>query len=447
MRNFVDKVLKLGQEKGFSVGEVYYSSDKSISINVFRGEIDKFNTSETGGLSFRGIADGKMGYSYTELLDESVAEELVNNAYDSAKAVESKDEVFILNEKFEYEKMNHFDAALASVPIEKKIELTRGLESKIKELDERVLDVLMCSYFEGETRSVISNTNGISLEDHRNYCGIYASVSVKDGESVRTNFDGKIASNIEELDIDAIAKSIVDGAIAQIGAKSTRSRNTKVVLRYDTFADLLAVHMGVLEAETVQKGLSPMKGKLGEVVGVSNLNIVDDPNYKGSVSNSAFDGEGYPTSRKYLVENGVLKTFMHNMKTAKKDGVKSTGNAARGSYKGSIGIGPNNIVVGGGEHDLEALIAKCGEGVLITSVEGLHAGINPISGDFSLMSSGFEISGGKQGAPITQIVLSGNFYSMLKDIELFGSDVQSSLTRTNYFVPSVMIRELTVSGE
>lgn len=446
MRNFVDKVLNLGKEKGFSACEVYYSSSKSISINVFRGEIDKFDTSRSGGLSFRGIANGKMGYSYTELIEDSVAQELVDNAYDSANAVESADEVFIFDEKCEYQTINTYNPEIPNTPIEKKIQLVMDLEKKIKALDERVMDVLMCTYNESEVESVMCNSHGIDLNDRRNYCVIYASISLKDGENVRTNFDGKVAGSLEELNIDEIAKKIVDGAVEQIGAKSTPSRSTRTVIRYDAFASLLGVHLGVFEADSVQKGLSPMKGRLGERIGVEALNIIDDPFVEGSVYNASFDGEGFPTSRKHLVENGVLKTYFHNLKTAKKDGVRSTGNASRYSYKGAIGIGPNTIVVKGGTLGFEELISACGSGILITSVEGLHAGINPISGDFSLMASGFEIIDGKKGAPITQIVLSGNFYTLLKDIEEIGSDVTSTIFGPMY-TPSILVKELTVSGE
>lgn len=447
MREFVDKVLKMGADKGFSVGEVYYSSAKSVSVSVFRGEVEKYNTSETGGLSYRGIVDGKMGYSYTELIDDSVVPELVSNAYESAKAVESEDEVFIFRDKCDYVTLNNYNEELSQIPMDKKIQAALTLERKVKEADERVMDVLMCTYLESDMHTVICNSYGIDLEDKRNYCGIYAGVSLRDGDSVRTYFDGAIVKSFGEIDIDAIAKRIIDGAVAQIGAKSTASRSTKVVIKYDAFASLLGVHMGMIEGESVQKGLSPLKEKLGEVIGVSNLNIVDDPHREDSAQSSAFDAEGFPTSKKHIVENGVLKTFLHNMKTAKKAGVESTGNAARSSYKGSVGIGAHNIVVEGGDLSYEELIQKCGEGILITNLDGLHAGVNPVSGDFSLMSSGFEIKEGKIAGPVTQIVLSGNFYTMLKDIEAFGSDVQSSLMAHNYFTPSVLIREMTVSGE
>lgn len=447
MNNFIDKVLKLGADKGFSAGEVYYSSSKSVTLQVFRGDIEKYDTSETGGLSFRGVLNGRMGYSYTELIDDSIAQELVDSAYDSAQAVESDDEVFIYGDECEYTALDNYNPELPKIAIQKKIELVTDLERKIRAADDRVMDVLYCTYSESESKTVLKNTYGKNLSDHRNYAALYAMVSLKDGDSVRTNFDGVLAKSFDEIDVDAVAKLILDGALAQIGARSTKSRNSKVLLRRDAFASLLSVHLDVFSADAVQKGLSPMKGKLGEAVGVPALNILDDPHREDSVVSAGFDGEGYPTSRKYLVENGVLKTFMHNLKTAKKDGVESTGNASRNSYKSSVGVGPSCIVVGGGALDFDALVKKCGDGVIITSLNGLHAGVNPISGDFSLMASGFEVKDGKQGAPVTQIVLSGNFYKLLRDIEEFGADVKADIMTVGIFAPSILIRELTISGE
>lgn len=447
MRDFIDKVLKLGKEKGFSVGEVYYSSNKSVGISVFRGEIEKYDTSETGGLSYRGIVDGKMGYSYTELIDDGVVRELVDNAYESARAVESEDEVFIFGEKREYAVLENRDPSIAEVPMEKKIRMALDLERKVKEGDERVMDVLSCTYMESDVHTVMRNTYGLDLEDRRTYVGLYAGVSLKDGDAVRTYFDGSIVKSVAEIDVDAIAKKLLEGVIAQVGAKSVPSRNAKIVLRRDAFASLLAVHMDVLDADQVQKGLSPMKDRLGTEIAVSNLSILDDPHRKDSPVSTAFDGEGYPTSKKYIVEGGVLKTFLHNLKTAKKAGTESTGNASRTSYKGAVGISTHNVVVEGGALNYDQLLETCGEGILITSLEGLHAGVNAISGDFSLMASGFEIQGGKIGAPVTQIVLSGNFYTMLKEIEAIGSDVESAFGMIGYYAPSILVREMTISGE
>lgn len=449
IQNFMDKALELGKKKGFTAGEVFYKTDKSIEIQVYRGDIEKYDISQTGGLSYRGILDGKMGYSHTELIsdDDSVVEELINNAYESAKATETEDEVFIFGEKCEYEDVHYYNESLAATPVEKKIELIKNFDKKVREMDERVMDVHYCTYSETETSIATANTYGIKLSDKRNYGGYYAMVSIKDGDQVRTNFDGDLIEDFSKVDIDKTAKKLVEDGLAQIGAAPIPSKNAKIVIDKGTFAQLLSVHMGMFSADSVQKGLSPLKGKIGEKIAVDALSIMDDPHREGFMDRTAFDGEGYPTSKKFLIENGVLKTYFHNLKTAKKDGVESTGNASRPGYKGSVGIMPHAVVIEGGSLDRDGLIKKCGEGILITELGGLHAGVNPISGDFSLIASGFEITGGKKGKPITQVVLSGNFYEMLKDIEEIGSDNECTVFSPSYFVPSVIIRQMTVSGE
>lgn len=447
MQALIDKLFEAGKKKGFTDQEVFYQSNKSLSIQVYKGEIEKYDTSLTGGLSYRGIANGKMGYVFTELLDESVIEKMVNDAYDSAQAIESKDEVFIFGEKMEYANPESFCQALAETPMDQKIAVVTAFEKAARGMDERVVDILHCTYNESETESFISNTSGLFLSNKTNYAAMYAMAMVKDGEGVRTHYDAVFSRDFVDFDPEKTARKLVDGCLEKIGASLVKSKDYKVVLHKDAFTSLLGAHIGMLMAETVQKDMSPFKNRVGEKIAVEGLTIVDDPLYGPALKKYGYDDEGYPSSATTIVEGGVLKSFLYNLKTAKKDGVRSTGNARRGSYKGTVGTDTTNIVVSPGSLNLEAMIAKCGEGILITEVSGLHAGINAISGDFSLMAEGFTIENGKKGRPITQIVVSGNFYEMLKHIEEIGSDNGPHWMAVDYFVPSILVASLTVSGE
>lgn len=447
MQAWIDKLFEAGKKKGFTSQEVFYQSRKSLSIQVYKGEVEKYDTSRTGGLSYRGIADGKMGYAFTELLDDSVIEKMVNDAYDSALAIESKDEVFIFGEKMEYAKPESFSQELADTPVEKKIAVVTAFEKTAREMDERVADIVHCTYNESEIESFISNTSGLHLSNKTNYAAMYAMAMVKDGDGVRTHYDAVVSNHFPDFDAEKTARSLVEGCLEKIGASLVKSKDYKVVLHKNAFTPLLASHIGMLMAEMVQKEMSPFKNRLGETIGVEGLTIVDDPLYGPALKKYGYDDEGYPSASTTIVEAGVLKSFLYNLKTAKKDGVKSTGNAHRGSYKGVVGTDITNIVVSPGKLDLDALIVKCGDGILITEVSGLHAGINAISGDFSLMAEGFTIESGKKGRPITQIVVSGNFYDMLKHIEEIGSDNGPHWMAVDYFAPSILVESLTVSGE
>ena len=171
---------------------------------------------------------------------------------------------------------------------------------------------------------------------------------------------------------------------------------------------------------------------------------MDDPLLPGGFASAPFDGEGSACRTKAVIENGVLKTLLHSRKTAKKAGTASTGNARR-SVSSPIRVAPTNFFFKPGEKDLDGLLADMGDGLMITELGGLRAGANPVSGDFSLIAKGFRIAGGKQGEPVEQITIAGNFYQLLKDIRAVGSDLE--FRGGNIGSPSVDAGTIHVAGK
>ncbi|PKM70556.1 MAG: TldD/PmbA family protein, partial [Firmicutes bacterium HGW-Firmicutes-18] len=151
---------------------------------------------------------------------------------------------------------------------------------------------------------------------------------------------------------------------------------------------------------------------------------------------------------KKVIENGILKTYLHNQKTAEKDGVSSTGNASRGSYKSTIGISPSNFFIENGTYTLDEMVESIDNGLLLIELQGLHSGLNSVSGDFSLSCFGYLIENGKKSKPVNQITVSGNFFDMIKSIEMIGNDLRFGLPAGSYFgAPSLKISELSIAGK
>ncbi|MGL6100882.1 MAG: metallopeptidase TldD-related protein, partial [Fusobacteriaceae bacterium] len=159
---------------------------------------------------------------------------------------------------------------------------------------------------------------------------------------------------------------------------------------------------------------------------------------------ASFDAEGVPTKPKNLIENGILKTYLYNLKTAKKDGVESTGNAAKGGYKGTMGISSFNLYLEKGDESFETLLNRIENGILITGFSGLHSGLNSISGDFSLATEGFLIKNGKVEKPLNQITAAGNFFDLLNNIECIGDDLKFNLSGVGS--PSLIVKNISISS-
>lgn len=444
----IDKIFQKGRETGLNDMEVYYSEGSSLSLKVFQKDLDGYSLSESEGLSLRGTYKGKMGYSYTEKVDETSIDQLVRDAAENALIIDSEDEEYIFEGSKEYKKVDSFNQALSNVGEEQKINFVKSLEEEAFRLDKRIASVEVCIYGDGYGETIMSNTKGLFLRDKSNIAYTYIAVVAKDGEDIKTGMAYRTGNDFNAFNAQDIAREAVDEALALLGARSVKSGDYNVIIRNSAAADLLEAFTGIFSAEAVQKNLSLLKGKLNEKIASDKFTLIDDPYMEGGLASKSFDGEGVACKYKKVVDKGVLKTYLYNLKTAKKDGVDTTGNASKGSYKSSIGISPSNFFVEKGERTLDEMIADIDKGILITELQGLHSGLNSVSGDFSLAALGFLIQDGKISRPVEQITMAGNYFDMLKNIEETGSDLKFGMPGEAYIgSPSLRIKKLSIAGE
>ena len=212
---------------------------------------------------------------------------------------------------------------------------------------------------------------------------------------------------------------------------------------------ILSVYSSAFSAKMAQMGMSLLAGKEGEKIAADIVTITDDPMREGVSIQTNFDGEGVAAYRKSVVEAGVLKTLLHNRETAAVAGVESTGNASKGSYASPVAISPYAFCLEAGEYSEEELFAMVGNGIYITELKGLHAGANPVTGDFSLESAGFKIVDGKKAEAIKSFTIAGNFFELIKSIVALSNKVEVAITGgfTTFGAPAVLIHDLSVAGK
>ncbi len=445
---FKEAVFKKAELYGFSEYEIYYSSDNSLGIQVFEGEIDKYTVSGNQGLSFRGIYNGKMGYAYTEILDEAAALFVVKSAKENALVIEKEDKEIIYAGDDKYSEFEGFEEVLAKAPVSEKIKLAFDLEKETKKQDNSVIRAE--SQIEvGDNFTQIINSKGLNLSFKSNAIFAFTEAVVKDGDRMNADYSFKAAKSLEQIDAKELAKEAAFNALAYKGAKSVKSGKYRIALKNNAAANLLQRFSGVFSADDAQKGLSLLKGKLGESIGSEKVTIIDNPLLKEGLNSRPFDAEGVAAYTKKVVKEGQLETLLHNLKTAAKDGVKSTGNASKASYSSPVAVAPSNFYFKAGEKNFEEILKNLDNGLLITELQGLHAGANPVSGDFSLAAKGFLVKNGNIDMPVEQITVSGNFYELLKNVEHIGSDLKFGFpSGTGYFgSPTIIIKELSIAGE
>ena len=237
------------------------------------------------------------------------------------------------------------------------------------------------------------NSYGLNLKQKFNYFYIYGAVLAKQGEQVKSGYDFTFGNDFRIVNVDELAERIVKKTVAKLGGEPCESKVYKAILAPRVISSFMNVYMDHADAENVQKNSSLFIGKIGEKVASSKVTIEDRPHEKGSLNAKSFDDEGVATYNKFLIKKGKLQGYMYNLTTAAKDGVESTGNAVRGGSK--MSVAPINLVLKPGKKLFDELVKEVGDGVYITEVQGMHAGMNSQSGKFSLQSTGFLIKDGK----------------------------------------------------
>lgn len=273
---------------------------------------------------------------------------------------------------------------------------------------------------------------------------MYGQATARQDNHVSTGFYGRGGRSFDILDAGLIGSEIAKSAVEKLGAAAIPSGTYRVIMHRDAMVDLLETFCGIFSAETAQKGLSLLKGRVGEKIAADCVTIIDDPLLLDGLDARPFDAEGVPSRAHTVVENGVFKTFLHNLKTAHKDGVETTGNASKAGYASAVHVSPSNFYIKGGSVSFETLLAEMGDGVVITEVSGLHAGANAVSGDFSLLSKGYTVKNGKREKAIEQITIAGNFYDLLKNARAMADDMAFPMGSMGS--PSIDVGELSVSG-
>lgn len=445
---FIKKLFARAAEMGVTQCEAYYASGSSFDVNVFKGEVIDYSASDAVGLGFRALVNGKMGYASTQALDEEAIELLVNAAMTNAALIESEDEEFMYDGSGEYAALELYDPALDAISAADKIAMAKDMEKRTLAADSRIDQLEGSEIMTESSESMIVNTLGLNVSSRANLmCGVVSPVA-RDGEKVASSFKLFTANGADTSDSQHAIDEAVSEAVANLYADSVPSGEYPIIMRYDAMTSLISTFSGVFSADNAQKGLSLLAGREGEKIASDCVTLADDPHMAGKASSTPFDGEGVPTSYKELISGGVLTTLMHNLKTAKKQGVKSTGNGSRPSYASPVGIAPTTLYIKPGEKDLNALAEEMGDGLVITQLEGLHAGANPISGDFSLGAKGYKVEGGKLGGAVKQITIAGNFYQLLKDVVEVGSDLRFGFPGSACFgSPSVRLTRLSVAGK
>jgi PmbA protein len=431
---------------GAGEAEAYASRESGREVRVHGGEVESLTAATQSGVGVRAWIGHRVGYAFGTDLSEAGVAAIAARAAEAA-SVADEDEFASPPLPAEVEALPGLDdPSVAAWDAARVAELALSAERTALAADARVAGVETAVYADASERVAIASSTGLAGEYGSSSCYAYLQ-ALAEGEGAReTGLGFGLARGPQGLDPEAIGAEGAERAVAMIGAGKPASRACPVVLDETVAASFAGLVGGALGAGAVQRGRSPFAGKVGEKVASDAFVLHDDGRDPLGPASAPFDAEGVPRRRTALIEAGRLRGYLYDTYTGNREGLGSTGSASRHGYRSLPSVSASNLVVAPGSLLVEELLAEAGEGVLVTDVAGLHSGVNPVTGVFSVGASGRAIRGGALAEPIREFTIAGELVGMLGAVTAAGRESRWVPFGGSVSTPPLLVAELAISG-
>jgi PmbA protein len=443
----VKKTLKAGADEA----EAYVQRTNTIFV-PFGDRIENVKTVESTGISLRAAIGKKTAIYSTSILDEKEITEVSTRAVKLAKVAPEDSQWRHFNKRFSRTPVEGcYDKKLEDPDYEEITETLTSAVNCMKDYDKRVIPTRSLFALALENVSV-ANSYTENIERRETEIGVSLACKVEEAGMNSIGAEQQQARTWKEIRFEDLATKAAEKAVKYLKAKSIPSGKMSVIVRNQIFANLLAIFLsGPINADWVQKGRSPLSGKLQKQVASDNINLVDDGTLRGGLRTQPFDDEGHATQRTPVIEKGVLRSYLYDTYTALQDNVESTGNASRlFGYWTKPQPSPSNLILKPEKTNLEEIIRETKKGLYIEQTIGEWLS-NPVSGNLNAtVTHGFLIENGKETQPVNGVIIAGNFHELLKGgVEMIGDDVRNSMgmAGVSIYSPTVKIAQLTIAGK
>ena len=431
---------------GAGDAEAYASEEAGREVRVHGGEVESLTAATQRGVGVRAWLGGRVGYAYGTDFSERGIAAVAARAAEAARTADEDEFAGPPQPSVAQPLDGLLDPSVAEWSTARVAELALAVERAALSADSRIAGVETAVYADSAERVAISSSTGVAGEfgSSSAYAYLQALAEGEDGRETGLGFG--LARGPAGLDPAAIGVEGAQRAASMIGAGKPASRSCPVVLDPTVAASFAGLVGSTLGADAVQRGRSPFAERLGEEISSGALALYDDGLDPEGPASSPFDGEGIPRRRTALIEEGRLQTYLYDTYTARRGDASSTGNAGRGGYRSQPSVSASNLIVAPGALSREELFGEAGEGVYVTDVAGLHSGVNPVSGAFSVGASGRAIHGGEPAEPVREFTIAGDLVSMLQAVRAAGTDPRWVPFGGSVRTPSLLIGEMTIGG-
>jgi PmbA protein len=405
--------------------EVYVCRGTETEVRVYEGEVESLSSATSAGAGVRVVSGSRQGFAYAGALDEDVLAETLAEARDNATF--SSPEAWVgLPEPdgARAVRMDLWSDELAGYPTARKVNAALDLERAVRAGDPRVRQVESANWGDACREKALASSLGVQASDRSTACYLSAVAVAGDGSGSQVAYGYSVGRRPDELDSAKAASDAVTRAVRLLGATKPRSAHLPVVFEPRVSTQLISLLGSVLSGEAVLKGISLFAERLGEQVAAPGVSLVDDPTQPEAWGAASFDDEGLACRRNTMIEGGVLRAYLYDSTSARRAGTLSTASAVRAGYKSAPGVGTRAVQLLPGELSPEGVLARLGDGLLVQSLSGLHSGVNPVSGDFSVGAEGLLFRGGELSSPVREMTIASSIQRMLLCVSDVGNDLQ-----------------------
>jgi PmbA protein len=442
MKHIIEKTISMAQDLGIEQCDVIANESKSLSLTTQNATIETYKVNSSQVFGVRVIQGQRVGISYSEDATDASLKTMLESALRSSRFAEVDEHQTITQPKSEIIDRNPKTFQEDHTDLKKKQELTLFLESEVKKLEPKTASIPYNGYGEGESHHHYGNHHGLYTYEREKTFSCYTSSLMKDGAKQAFSFDSMIARTFGGLNAEEAVKNALYKTRVLLDATPVQTGSYDIIFDSESLQKLLGCFVGQFSGKSVKDGVSTFRDSIGKSIAHPEFTLRDLPHFEQGFACALTDSEGMLKKDLTLIEKGELKTFYHNSQTANYFGVSNTGHASR-SAKGHLGTSLTQLCIDAGSASNETVLN--GKTIHIFSLEGLHAGVKPTSGDFSLAASGQLYENGQVIQGVKGITLSGNFFRMLSEINAIGKVVHSSSDQS-FFAPDIRFAGIKVAG-
>ena len=446
LKQLASDVVSRAMSGGASAAEAVVREGDEFSTVVRLGQVETLKESGSKAIGVRVFFGKRSASTYSTDFSPASIDRMVSSALELAKLT-SEDPYAGIPEAAQLGSipgdLDLYHEDVYSLPGPERIDYARRAEKAALDSDPRIKNSDGGSFDAATGHKVLANSHGFVGEYRRSYCSVAAvPIAQSDDGAMQRDYWFSVARSLSRLEpAEQVGKIAAQRTLRRLGARKVKTARVPVVFDPLVANSILEHIFEGVNGDSVYRGASFLAGKLGQRIAGNNLTVIDDGTMPGGFGTSPFDGEGVPTRRTVVIENGTLNSYLLNTYTARKLKLQTTANASRG-LAGTPGIGPGNYFLQPGTKTPKEMIAEIKEGLYVT--EFLGHGANLVTGDYSRGASGLWISGGELTFPVEEITVAGNLKEMFFNISEIGSDLEF---RGAVASPTIRIDGLTVGGE